>query len=274
MKFASLAFAALLLFALGASAQTTNGLSDAEIQGQQLVQNILSQRPAENTVNKGTMQIRDKSGHRSEVPIVCRIMVTITVADTNITLPDWYTFYQATLTNQTEYLRVAHTSDLTNIYTYSTNSSDAVPVLGDVPLIGRLFGNHDASGSALMSPFAGSDFLICDLGLEFFQWPGQKIIKHETRRTRACAVLESTNPNPAPGAYSRVDSWIDNETSGIVHAEAYDANGKLLKVFDPKSFKKVNGQWELQDMEIRNVQTGSRTWIKFDLKANSGEAAN
>lgn len=81
-------------------------------------------------------------------------------------------------------------------------------------------------------------------------------------------VLESTNPNPTAGGYSRVDSWIDEQTPGIVHAQAYGADGKLLKIFDPKSFKKVNGQWELQDMEIRNIQTGSRTRIEFDLKAN------
>jgi hypothetical protein len=76
------------------------------------------------------------------------------------------------------------------------------------------------------------------------------------------------NPSPSTNAYSRVVSWIDNESGGIVHAEAYDANGKLLKEFDPKSFKKVNGQWELQDMEIRNVQTGSRTRLEFDLKTH------
>jgi hypothetical protein len=120
-----------------------------------------------------------------------------------------------------------------------------------------------------MVPFANSDFWICDLGLEFFHWPEQKVIKHEERRTRECEVLESTNPDPAAGGYSHVDSWIDDESHGIVHAEAYDAKGKLLKVFDPKSFKKVNGQWELQDMEIRNVQTKSRTWIKFDLSGKS-----
>lgn len=79
-------------------------------------------------------------------------------------------------------------------------------------------------------------------------------------------VLESTNPNPSPNGYSRVDCWIDEETLGIVEAKAYDANGKLLKEFEPKSFKKdATGQWQLQDMEIRNVQTGSRTEIKFDL---------
>ncbi len=87
------------------------------------------------------------------------------------------------------------------------------------------------------------------------------------RRGRSCKVLESTNPSPSTNGYSRVVSWIDNESGGIVHAEAYDAKGGLLKEFDPKSFKKVNGQWELQDMEIRNVRTGSRTRLEFDLKA-------
>lgn len=268
-RWALISLLAILLFISAATAQTTNGLSDAEIKGQQLAQEILSQRPAENTVNKAIMQIRDESGHRSEVPIVCRNVVTISVANTNIIIPDWQTFYQATLTNKTEYLRVTHTTSLTNIYSYSTNASDAVPVLGDVPILGHLFRSHQISGEELMSPFARSDFWIADLGLEFFHWPEQKVLKQETRRTRRCTVLESTNPNPTPGAYSRVVSWIDNESQGIVHAEAYDVNDKLLKVFDPKSFKKVKGQWELKDMDIRNVQTGSRTRIEFNLDSKS-----
>jgi hypothetical protein len=121
------------------------------------------------------------------------------------------------------------------------------------------------SETQIWAPFANSDFWIADLGLEFFHWPDQKIIKHETRRTRACAVLESTNPHPSAGGYSRVDTWIDDESLGPIHAEAFDAKGKLLKIFDPKKIKKVNGQWELEDMEIRNVQTGSRTTIMFNL---------
>jgi len=124
------------------------------------------------------------------------------------------------------------------------------------------------TGDQLFFPFAGSDFWICDLGLEFFHWPAQKVLPGSTRlkRGRAYTLLESTNPNPATNGYSRVLSWIDRESGGILEAEAYDFKGKLLKDFAPKSFKKVNGQWELQEMEIRNVQTGSRTRLEFDLK--------
>ena len=55
-----------------------------------------------------------------------------------------------------------------------------------------------------MDPFAGSDFWLCDLGLEFFHWPQQKVLKKEFHRQCACTVLESTNPNPsADGLFAR-----------------------------------------------------------------------
>jgi hypothetical protein len=111
-------------------------------------------------------------------------------------------------------------------------------------------------------PFAGSDFSIADLGLDFLHWPEQNLIKKEPRRTRLCNVLESVNPQPVPGAYSRVVSWLDiQSTNGIIFAEAYDFQGKKLKQFIPK--KVIHGQ--LAEIEIDNVQTDSRTTVDFDV---------
>lgn len=118
----------------------------------------------------------------------------------------------------------------------------------------------------LMRPFAGSDFWVADLGLEFFHWPQQKLLKKEVKRSQGCTVLESTNPNPSTNGYSRVVSWIASESGGIVQAYAYDAQGKKLKEFYPTSLKKVNGQYQVQAMDMFNVQTGSRTRLTFDLK--------
>ena len=114
-------------------------------------------------------------------------------------------------------------------------------------------------------PFAGSDFWLCDLGLEFFHWPQQKVVKKEFHRQCACTVLESTNPNPAPGSYSRVVCWIDEDSLGIVEAFAYDAKGNKLKNFYPKNFEKVNGQYQLESMVMENLQTGSKSVMEFDL---------
>ena len=243
--------AVLFIFALGAAAQTTNGLSDAEIQGRKLAQQLCDARPAENFTNTGVLQIRDGKGKHAEIPVYCFAL-------------GWNTVYEAGVTNHIEILLVNHLINRQNGYSHWTNSFIQNPF--HEPFWGKVFNNVGLSGSELMTPFAGSDFWICDLGLEFFHWPGQKIAKKENRRGRGCMVLESTNPEPSTNSYSRVLSWIDEESGGIVQAEAYDFKNKLLKEFAPKSFKKVNGQWELQDMEIYNDQTHSRTRISFDLK--------
>ena len=75
------------------------------------------------------------------------------------------------------------------------------------------------------------------------------------------------SPHPASGAYSRVVSWIDIDTDGIINADAYDAQGRLLKQFAAKSFKKIRGEWELQEIEMLNRQNGSRTSIEFQLSS-------
>ena len=40
----------------------------------------------------------------------------------------------------------------------------------------------------------------------------------------------------------------------------------LIKQFDPTGLKKVNGQRELEEMEMRNEKTGSQSWVKYDLE--------
>lgn len=242
-------------------ADTTNGLSEAEIQGRQLARELCDGQPADNYTNTGVLQIRGEDGQRFDVPIKCWTRVAPSV---------WQSFYEAKMANATVALVVNHAAGRPNSYFYNTNSNygERIPQFSGTPLLGRFFLGQQVSGAALMEPFAGSDFWFADLGLEFFHWPEQKVLPKTTslKRGRAYTLLESINPNPATNNYSRVLSWVDLETGGILEAEAYDAKGHLLKVFEPKSFKKINGQWELQEMEIRNVQTGSRTRLEFDLK--------
>lgn len=183
--------------------------------------------------------------------------------------------------NEVETIKVSHSNFRPNCYEktiwqeHGVKSNGVAAVSFEADKKGTVLesGAKDSSstvlvkGQELFAPFTGSDFWICDLGLEFFHWPQQKILPKTTslKRGREYTLLESTNPNPGANGYSRVVTWIDKETGGILEAEAYDARNKLLKVFEPKSFKNVNGQWELQEMEIRNVQTGSRTKLEFDL---------
>ena len=228
-----------LLVAFGALAATTNELSDAEIAGRKLVQQILELRPTENLTNTGVLKIRPKKQKQTEIPVTFKVVVTPT---------NWSSVYDAGMS----WVTIIHADATADEYRFHAENGKEV----------------NLSGDQTMFPFAGSDFWIADLGLEFFHWPQQKILKKEFRSNCGCNVLESVNPNPSANGYSRVVSWIDEESNGIVHAEAYDAQNKKLKEFDPKEFKKVNGQWQLQEMEIRNVQTRSRTRIEFHLESH------
>ena len=260
------AFAVLLLAAIGAAAQTTNGLSNKEIQGRQLVEKLLAEQPAENFTNTGVLQIRNAKGTTKGVPLKVETIVTPT---------NWQNIYSSpndtNIPHTIFQLTVIHASRSNEYYITFLGSTNWGWWSGNLPeerepAIVTVLRVPYGLGAMLELPFVGSDFWLCDLGLEFFHWPDQKILKSDTARSRLCKILESTNPNPSAHGYSRVDSWIDNESLGIVQAKAYDAKGKLLKEFYPKDFKKVSGQWQVGSMEIDNVQTRSRSTLKFDLK--------
>jgi hypothetical protein len=218
--------------------------AEAAKEGRLLVAEILAQRPAQNSTSSGLLKIRDAKGKRAEIPVAFEIQATES---------NWLTLYEATPANGGNIgakLKIIHSPGKPPEYLLENGTPK------------KFLGNE------AMIPFAASDFWAADLGLEFFHWPEQRLLKKEIRRGQSCNVLESINPKPAPGSYSRVVSWIDIDSNGIIHADAYDHRNRLLKVFEPNEFKKVRGQWQLQEMEIRNTQTGSRTQIEFNLRSN------
>src|SRR5207248_6071884 len=74
--------------------------------------------------------------------------------------------------------------------------------------------SRELSGNQTMIPFAGSDFWVADLGLEFLDWPRQRAVQREMRKFKSCVMLESVNPNPAPGGYTRVESRSEERRVG------------------------------------------------------------
>lgn len=216
-----------------------------------MAQKLCDAQPTENFTNSGFLKIHRMKGDWINYPIKCEVIITPT---------NWQSIYEAIGIAR---FVVIHTTSQLNKYFY-------YPLIGDGPIPLSLFQSESRSNGLasadLSFPFNGSDFWLGDLGLEFFHWPQQKVLKKEFHRQCACIVLESTNPNPTTNSYSRVVSWIDEESLGIVEAYAYDAKGKQLKDFYPKDFKKVNGQYQLQSMIMENVQTKSRTRLEFDLK--------
>lgn len=219
---------------------------EGEKQARALVARLLEQKPEQASTNTGVLKIRDSAGQQREVPTLFAIVPMPT---------NWLNVYEASLGPASPKVRltIVHSDGRPNQY-FLTGPDAAAP--------------EKLSPAGLMAPFAGSDFWIADLGLEFLHWPEQKVLRKQMRKGQFCDVLQSLNPHPAAGGYSRVLSWIAvNRTEDIVivHADAFDAQDKLLKEFDPKKVEKVNGVWQLEEMEIRNRQAGTRTRIDFNL---------
>ena len=232
----------VLFFAAGAMAETTNTLSGAEIEGRQLAQKILEQWPATNSTVTGVLKIRDAKGNRTNYSVKCEVLLqpaSWTSRYTSDSIKPW-----------TEEFLVTHAANSPNVYVHFRAST-----------ISRMVLPADET-----APFAGSDFWLGDLGLEFFHWPQQKILKKEFHNNTPSVVLESRNPHPATNGYARVVSRIEEEGGGVMEAQTYDVANRQLKDFRVKNLKKINGQWQVELVIMKNLQTGSTTRLEFDLK--------
>jgi len=217
--------------------------------GADLAQKLRSLRPQENSQWKGTLKISGRDRKTITIPVQC------------ITAPDdtdakWTVTYltSAIGTNGIERLTVVHAADKPNEYFFSRSPAPGKPL--DDP--------KKLSGAEADIPLADSDFWLSDLGFEFYHWPGQNILGTEKRHSRMCYALESTNPHPTLGGYTRVVTWVDQESGAPLQAEAYRKDS-LLKEYVLGSAKKVNGRWELKNLEMINDQTRWRTHLEFDL---------
>lgn len=207
-----------------------------------LVADLLSEKPSDDASMEGSFKLRDSKDRRSTIPV----RYTIKRGPNG-----WQGIYEAGPTNGPhERLAVVHQFPMPNEYLYWQG-------LGHGHLQGEPM---RPAGEQAAIPFAGTDFWIADLGLEFLHWPQQRLVKHRItmRSGRPCKVLESINPTPSATNYARVLSWIDTEYGAVIYAEGYDSGGKLLKNFHVKAFRK-----EFAEMWILNEKKNTRTGLQF-----------
>lgn len=214
-------------------------LPDPDREGQELAAKLRDAMPEGDSRFTGRFQIVTKDDDVRHVPVSSEIKVHPT---------NWVVTYRATPTNgaASEVLTITHVPGKPTTYSYTVGGKAITPV-------------------PLGASFAGTDFALLDLGLEFFHWPKQRRLKHEMRHSRNCHVLESTNPGATNLPYSRIQSWVDIESGGIVRAEVLDRNGSTVKEFKIGKFQKVDGRWQLESLRIGTRATGQDTELKFDL---------
>ena len=227
--------------------------AEARQEGRALAAELCARRPAEDFAWSGVLSVKTRSGQVSAIPVTLQV---------KLEPGGWRDVYEAAVTNGgfREKLVIIHEDPRTIRYLRARGrTGEPLGELAAVP------------ADQLFQSFAQTDFSLLDLGLDFFRWPEQVVARKEIRRTRSCTVLDSIPATIVPTGYSRVRSWVDtpspqiSEAGGVLDAEAYDYQQRLLKKFSVNSIKKVNGQYRLKKMEIRNLPTGSRTQLNFDL---------
>jgi hypothetical protein len=219
-------------------------LSREEREGRELAQQLREQRPMQDASTPGVLKIFEGRRKQADVPIRWSVIAAPT---------HWQTIYETlpgTNGAPVERLVITHDGLRPGRYEFTAEGFAGLP-----------------PEQQLILPFAGSDFWLMDLGLEFLHWPEQRLLRKEIKRGQSCAVLESRNPAAPASGYARVVSWVHLETGGLVQAEAYDANRKLVKEFAPKNMRKVDGRWELEEIQIRNPRASTRTRLEFQLES-------
>jgi hypothetical protein len=219
--------------------------ADPDAAGKELVVRLLELQPAEGMTNSAMLTNTIKRKLQFVVPL--RI-------DVSVTESNWTTCYAQLGTNgnvEKRFIVVRSPAGANDYFVESiTNGFTA---------------KQELRGPDAAVPIAGSDFTLADVGMEFLRWPTQRLLSKEICRSQSCDKLESLAPPGWTNEYVRVVSWFDIDTGGPVLVEAFNAAGKLVKEFKPNDFKKVNGQWQVEEIEISNPQTGSRSTIRFEL---------
>ena len=62
--------------------------------------------------------------------------------------------------------------------------------------------------------------------------------------------------------YSKYITWVDQLSYIPIKAEFYDKQGKLLKVMEVQSLKKIDGFWTVEKVQMENIQKKHKTVIE------------
>lgn len=120
----------------------------------------------------------------------------------------------------------------------------------------RLASTSSESNSILGSELNTEDFNINT------ETSAKNVLKRETKVGNQNYYVVESDVNAVSGNYSRVVSYVATNEFLPAKSEAYDKQGKLLKVIDFSDYKKVgDGKWRAGKIKIRNVQNNRATEI-------------
>lgn len=128
-------------------------------------------------------------------------------------------------------------------------------------------GAQTVSGARLTQPVRGTDIAYEDLALRFIYWNNAQVEGEQRIGVFPCWIV-LVRPSTRYTQYGSVRIWVPKGKSGLVQAEGFDAQSRLLKRFKVVSGQEIKGKWILKQMRIERFdpQTGklvSRTYLEI-----------
>ncbi len=121
------------------------------------------------------------------------------------------------------------------------------------------------AGSSRKGSMNGSDFSYEDMSQSDKRKDyTYKIITEEKKRGRDCFKIEAIAKDKDDETYSKIIQWIDTERFIGVYIEFYDEDGELWKELTLDGVSKQGQYWVAKNIEMKNIQKGSRTVILSD----------
>ncbi len=110
-----------------------------------------------------------------------------------------------------------------------------------------------------------------DLTLGFLWWTGGHIIGEEKNRGQPCYVLDRHAPVGGMAPYASVRIWVDKGVSMLLQAHGYDKLANLTRRMSVKSFKKINHDWMIKDLEVEDLSRQITTILRIRDAVASGD---
>jgi hypothetical protein len=114
----------------------------------------------------------------------------------------------------------------------------------------------------------GTDITYEDLALRFLFWKRATILGETELKTRKAWKMRIDNPG-APGPYSVVYAWIDQESPALLRVQGYNQQGRCVKQFEILSGMKVGDGWMLKEMRVETMDGATdkvtgRTYMRLE----------
>jgi hypothetical protein len=119
--------------------------------------------------------------------------------------------------------------------------------------------SRNKSGSFMASEFSYED--ISSQNYKNYTYQGDaKVVK---KKNKSYFQIER-KPKDKNSGYSKQIVYIERDTYLVRYGEYYDTLGKLLKKVEFLKYKKIDGVYRIQKINMKNIQNGKSTMLVWD----------